>query len=134
MFRAKQGWRVIADRRIYFRSEWEAKVARYFQMLKEVGQIKEWEHEPQTFWFNEIKRGTRSYLPDFKITTLCGDHYWVEVKGYMDRKSQTKLKRFKKYYPKEELFVFDEEWFARHKLPEEKCGLNGTSSSSTLTR
>jgi len=113
-FRAKQGWRVIADRRIYFRSEWEVKVAKYLQVLKQAGKIKEWEHEPHTFWFNEIKRGTRSYLPDFRVTRPDRTHYWVEVKGYMDRKSQTKLKRLKKYYPEEELVLLDEGWFLRN--------------------
>lgn len=26
---------------------------------------------------------------------------WVEIKGYLDDKSKIKLKRFKRYYPKE---------------------------------
>jgi hypothetical protein len=87
--------------------------------LKEQKQIEEWEHEPQTFWFEEIKRGTRSYLPDFKITRFEGSHYWVEIKGYLDSKSLTKIKRFRKYYPQEELIVLGKEWFAKNftKLP-----------------
>ncbi len=76
--------------------------------------IKEWEHEPQTFWFEEIRRGTRSYLPDFKITLANKSHYWVEVKGYFDRKSLTKIKRFRKYYPEEDLRIVDGEWFKLH--------------------
>jgi hypothetical protein len=73
--------------------------------------IKEWEHEPKTFWFEEIKRGTRSYLPDFKVTYWDGNHEWIEVKGYFDRKSLTKIKRFRKYYPQEILRIIDSEWF-----------------------
>lgn len=76
-----------------------------------MGIIKAWEHEPKTFWFNEIKRGTRSYLPDFKVTVPDGSHYWVEVKGYFDSKSLTKIKRFNKYYPQERLLVVSKEWF-----------------------
>lgn len=76
-----------------------------------MGIIKTWEHEPQIFWFNEIKRGTRSYLPDFKVTLSDGSHYWVEVKGYFDSKSLTKIKRFHKYYPGEKLIVVSKEWF-----------------------
>lgn len=83
------------------------------QLLKEKKIIAEWEHEPKTFWFEEIKRGTRSYLPDFKVTCLDGTHYWVEVKGFMDAKSKTKLKRFKKYYSKEEIYVVDSTWFSK---------------------
>jgi hypothetical protein len=111
---AKASWRVIGGRRIYFRSGWEVKVALYLQMLLEGLKIRNWEHEPRTFWFEEIKRGVRSYKPDFKITQLDGTHYWVEVKGYMDKKSATKIKRFKKYYPNEELVVLDAKWFARN--------------------
>jgi predicted nuclease of restriction endonuclease-like RecB superfamily len=118
-FRANQSWHEVAGRRIFFRSGWEWKVAKYLQFLKEQALIKEWEHEPETFWFEEIRRGTRSYLPDFKITRSDGTHYWVEVKGYLDRKSRTKIKRFRKYYPQEELLIFDEEWFLKNasKLP-----------------
>lgn len=115
MFCAKQSWHVIADRRIFFRSEWEAKFAKFLQFLKEQNVIKEWEHEPETFWFEEIKRGTRSYLPDFKVTRTDGTHYWVEVKGYFDSKSLTKIKRFGKYYPKEELVVVTKKWFLESK-------------------
>lgn len=118
-FRANQSWHEIAGRRIFFRSNWEARVAKYLQLLKEQGAISEWEHEPQTFWFEEIRRGTRSYLPDFKVTRPCGSYYWVEVKGYLDRKSRTKIKRFRKYYPEEQLVLLDEKWFAQNsaKLP-----------------
>jgi hypothetical protein len=112
----KQGWRLIDDRRIYFRSRWEANFAHYLQFLKENGLIKEWDHEPATFWFLEIKRGCRSYLPDFKVTDCDGTHWWAEVKGYMDAKSKTKIKRFKKYYPNERLIVFDGSWFKKNKL------------------
>lgn len=108
-YQTKRGWHTINDRRFYFKSSWEEIFARYLQFLKENNEIQEWEYEPQTFWFEQIKRGTRSYLPDFKITRLDSTHYWVEVKGYMDSKSHTKIKRFKKYYPQERLIVITEE-------------------------
>ena len=56
----KAGWREIAGRRIYFRSRWEANYARYLQWLKDRGEIVDWEYEPETFWFEKIKRGVRS--------------------------------------------------------------------------
>ena len=97
--RGRQGKRKDVDN-IYFRSSWEANYARYLNWLKLNGGIFKWEYEPDTFWFNEIKRGTRSYLPDFKIwETETSEPYYVEVKGWMDEKSETKLKRMSKYYP-----------------------------------
>lgn len=113
-FRKQIGWSHVADRKIYFRSSWELKFAKYLQWLKEQKLILEWEHEPQTFWFEKIRRGTRSYLPDFKVFRHDGTHYWVEVKGFFDRKSLTKIKRFRKYYPNEELIIVDSEWFSKN--------------------
>jgi hypothetical protein len=107
-------WRQIADRKLYFRSKWEANYARYLQWQKERGDIADWEHEPQTFWFEKIKRGVRSYLPDFRILRHQGTHFWVEVKGYMDSKSKTKLARFKRYFPTEEIMVIDRTFFSKN--------------------
>lgn len=91
-----------------FRSGWEYLYALYLQAALERGEISKWEFEPKTFWFNNIQRGTKSYLPDFKITMPDGSHWWAEVKGYMDSKSQTKLKRMAKYYPEEKIVLIQE--------------------------
>jgi len=109
--RSKADWRTIGGKRIYFRSTWEANYGRYLEYLKTEGYIKDWEHEPKTFWFEGIRRGTVSYLPDFKVYKNNGSHYWVEVKGFMDAKSKTKLKRFAKYFPLEVMEVKDSKWF-----------------------
>lgn len=77
----------------YFRSAWEANIARYYNFLG----VK-WEYEPKTFIFENIRRGSVSYTPDFY---LVEEDKWIEVKGWMDKKSKTKLNRFKKYYPDE---------------------------------
>lgn len=102
-----KGWVEIADKKYYFKSKWEANMAAYFQFLKEVGEISDWEYETETFWFENIKRGVRSYTPDFKITDKDGSIYFEEVKGYMDAKSATKLKRMAKYYPNVSLRLLD---------------------------
>jgi len=107
----KAAWRTIGGHKKFFRSRWEANYARYLQLLKEKGEIKEWFHEPETFWFLEILRGTRSYLPDFKIIKNDGTHYWCEVKGWMCPRSITCIKRFRKYYPEEILNIIDASWF-----------------------
>lgn len=108
------GWREIAGEKYYLRSKWEANFARYLQWLQDNKSILSWEHETKTFWFEEIKRGVRSYLPDFMVINFDSSHYWVEVKGYYDAKSLTKIKRFRKYYPQEELRLIDKEWFAKN--------------------
>lgn len=85
---------------LYVRSSWEANFARYLNWLISMGQIKKWEYEPDTFWFDSIKRGVRSYTPDFKVwESLDAVPYYIEVKGWMDAKSKTKLKRMAKYFP-----------------------------------
>lgn len=78
---------------IFFRSSWEANIARYLMKNKI-----DWEYEPKTFVFEDIKRGCVSYTPDFYLPTL---DIWIEVKGWMDDKSRVKLERFGKYFPNE---------------------------------
>jgi len=95
----KAGWREIGGIRKYYRSRWEANYARYLVVLKQRNEIQDWKHEPVTFWFEAIKRGTRSYLPDFLVTGLDGSEVYHEVKGWMDDRSKTKLKRMKIYHP-----------------------------------
>lgn len=78
---------------MFFRSAAEANYARY---LKFAG-VK-FKYEYKTFYFEGIKRGTVSYTPDFYIPT---EDKYIEFKGWLDKKSITRLRRFKKYYPAE---------------------------------
>lgn len=103
----KQEWLEIGGKRKYYRSRWEANYARYLEWLKINGQIKEWSHEPKTFWFEKIRRGTKSYLPDFLVTENDGSEAYHEVKGWMDNRSKTKLKRMAKYYPEVKLVLIE---------------------------
>lgn len=75
----------------FFRSSWEANYARYlnYQNIR-------WEFEPKEFIFKEEVRGTKTYIPDFYLPVT---REWVEVKGWLDAKSKSKLLKFKKYYP-----------------------------------
>ena len=105
--RAKGGTR--ADLGIYLRSKWEANYARYLNWLKEHGEIYKWEFEPDTFWFEGIKRGNRSYTPDFKVWEReSSEPVYHEVKGWMDAQSKTKLKRMALYHPKVKIVVIGE--------------------------
>lgn len=95
---------------IFFRSAWEANVARYLNFLAAQGQTHKWEYESETFWFDKIKRGVRSYKPDFKIwDTPNGEPYYWEVKGYDYPRGITARKRMAIYHPKVRLVVIDED-------------------------
>lgn len=107
----KAGWREIGGQRIYARSRWEANYARYLEWLRANGSIAKWEHEPETFWFEGIKRGTCSYLPDFRVTESNGSVAYHEVKGWFDARSKTKLKRMAKYHPTVALRLIAAPWF-----------------------
>lgn len=90
----------------YFRSSWEANFARYLNFLVDNCDVARWEYEPDTFEFTAIKRGTRHYTPDFKVFDQDdSEPYYYEVKGWMDAKSKTRLKRMSKYYPEVRVIV-----------------------------
>jgi hypothetical protein len=108
----KQFWATIGDKQpIYFRSSWEYYYAIFLEKLKKEGKIKDYLHEPKCFWFESIKRGVRSYLPDFCVIHLNGQEEWSEVKGFFDSKSQTKMKRMAKYYPEVKIRLVGSDWF-----------------------
>lgn len=107
--RAKGGRRKDIGNR-YFRSSWEANIARYLTWLVDNKiDIARWEYEPETFWFQSIKRGARSYTPDFKVWPIDESNapYYIEVKGWMDKKSMTKLARMKRYHPQVKIELID---------------------------
>jgi len=110
----KAGWREIGGRRKYFRSKWEANYCRYLQWLKDLGQIKDWDHECETFWFDGILRGVRSYLPDFKVTEKNGSIAFHEVKGWFDPRSRTKLKRMRIYHPGVKIILIEKKFFSQN--------------------
>lgn len=97
----------IGGKKFFSRSRWEANYALYLEHLKSKSYIADWSHEPETFWFEKIKRGVRSYLPDFKVTLSDGSIEYHEVKGFMDDKSLTKIRRMKIYHPKIKLVLID---------------------------
>lgn len=112
----KAGWREIGGKRNYYRSMWEANYARYLEWLREGGHIADWKHEPEVFWFEAIKRGVRSYKPDFRVWENDGTSCLHEVKGWMDARSKTCLSRMKKYHPSEKVIVIDEKQYRAIRL------------------
>ena len=116
----KAGWREIGGYRKYYRSRWEANYARFLEKLRKDGLIKSWLHEPKTFWFDGIKRGCMSYLPDFEVIENGGRFVYHEVKGWMDDRSKTKIKRMAKYHPTTELVLIGSK---EYKELDKKCRL-----------
>lgn len=95
----KKGWYESGDRRYFLKSSWELAYAIYLDSELKSDKIVSWEYEPETFWFERIKRGIRSYTPDFKVKYSDGRVEYHEVKGYLDAKSKTKLNRMRIYHP-----------------------------------
>ena len=87
----KQGWSDVGGKCYYWRAGFEKEWAQYLEFLKEIGEIEDWEYEPETFWFEGVKRGTNNYRPDFKITYNDGSHCWHETKGRLIQKDITKF-------------------------------------------
>lgn len=111
----KQFWASIGNREpIYFRSSWEYYYALFLEKLYQEGKIIDWKHEPKIFWFEGIKRGVRSYLPDFCVIHLDNTEEWCEVKGYYDSKSQTKMKRMRIYFPEIRIRLVGADWFRQN--------------------
>lgn len=113
-YQTSQKWITIGGVRFYSRSKWERNFARYLEYLKMMKEILLWQYEPEIFYFEGIKRGTTNYKPDFCVHGIDGKIYWYEVKGFMDPKSATKIKRFRKYFPEKTIYVVDKDWFKRH--------------------
>ena len=116
----KRGWWESGDKRCFMRSRWEMNYACYLDFLVKYKQIKDWEYESHTFWFDKIKRGVRSYTPDFLIYNNDGTIEYHEVKGFMDAKSKTKLNRMRIYYPKIKMVIIDSK---RYKEIKKQSGL-----------
>uniref|UniRef100_A0A6M3IEZ2 DUF1064 domain-containing protein n=1 Tax=viral metagenome TaxID=1070528 RepID=A0A6M3IEZ2_9ZZZZ len=106
----KQGKRADLGN-VFFRSGWEANYARYLEWRKKNGDIAEWDYEVDEFQF-PVKRGTRFYLTDFKVTLIDGSVEYHEVKGFMTQKANTALKRMAKYYPDIKIELIDGKRYA----------------------
>lgn len=90
----ENGKREIDGRRFWseklqmpFRSNWEIELAELMTDLE----IK-WEYEPERFYF---RAESESYLPDFYLPEW---NVWIEVKGYMDKRSERRCRLFRAYH------------------------------------
>jgi len=96
----KDGRRFISEKlQMAFRSNWEIELA---ELMSELGI--EFEYEPERFYF---RAEHESYLPDFYLPEY---NVWIEVKGYMDKRSLKRVKLFQKYHGAEYgFFLFEKE-------------------------
>lgn len=101
----QRGEYLVGGKAMYFRSKWEANYALYLEFQKKQKVIRDWHYESKFFDFPAISHGTTRYLPDFEIEENDGTTSYVEVKGYMDSRSKTKLRRMAKYYPQVKLIL-----------------------------
>jgi hypothetical protein len=92
---------------LFVRSSWEANYARYLEWSKRKGEIIDWSYESKIFEFHAVKRGHRSYIPDFEVLCKDGNKEYHEVKGWMDRSSKIKLAYMAQYYPEVRIVLVD---------------------------
>lgn len=106
-----KGWYEIDGKKMYLKSNWERRFCLYLSFMKKHSHIVDYWYEPETFWFDGIRRGTTNYKPDFKVQFPSGNFEYYEVKGYMTAKDHTKMKRMKKYHPNEKVSIISKDWF-----------------------
>jgi hypothetical protein len=106
-----KGWLEIDGKKMYLKSNWERRYCLYLSLMKQHKYIVDYWYEPDTFWFDAIKRGTNNYKPDWKVEFPSGKIEYFEVKGYETSKDRTKYKRMAKYHPSIILNVVDGTWF-----------------------
>jgi hypothetical protein len=101
--KTKKGIRDDVHPNAFFRSATEANVARIFELLKV-----EWKFEERVFTFNGRQKRPFQYIIDFeiikankKLKEIGLDVGFIEVKGWMDSRSRSKIRCLKKYYPEE---------------------------------
>lgn len=109
-----QGWATVGDQKCYFRSLWEHNYACFLEWQCSEKRLLSWEHEPKRFSFKDkYLRPPYDYLPDFKVTYSTGVWEWHEVKGFLNGKSKSKIKRFEKHFPREgAITLIDKRWFS----------------------
>lgn len=103
----KAQWAQVGPHYHYFRSSWEIIYAEYLQEKWEKEEIKYWEPEESTFWFEDSLSNVRSYKPDFTVQENDYSESFHEVKGYMDDRSKRCLELMAKEYPNIKLVVID---------------------------
>lgn len=105
IFNAKAGTRSGKRYGKYYRSSWEYNFSLILDEWQRRGEIFSWDYERVEFWF-PVKRGTRSYKPDFRVfSEEGGGALFYEIKGFLDKKSATALDRMARYHPEVKVLI-----------------------------
>lgn len=96
-----------------FKSTWEVEIAKRLQILLDNGTICWWGYESKHFDFQDMKRGIRSYCPDFEVELIDKTHLYIEVKGWKIPKSMKRIEMFKERYPKVKFYLIDEKEYGK---------------------
>lgn len=98
---------------IIFKSSWEVEIAKKLQELFINRDILKWSYEAKHFVFDDKKRFTRSYCPDFEVVKQDGSLLYIEVKGWKMEKSMERITMFKERYPDVNLYIIDEREYGK---------------------
>ena len=93
------------------RSRWEANIYRLYAFLVEIGELNSFTYEPRRYEF-PVRSKNNFYIPDFEVQYCNGTYALVEVKAFMDKDSQVKLNRMKKFYPQMRLDIIGKDAYA----------------------
>lgn len=87
----------VGNREFTFRSLLEYRYAEYLELLRETGEIQEWDYENQDYLV-EFAHGrltnVKQYLPDFVVYESDEVTKVVELKGFFPSIDYTKIRRF----------------------------------------
>lgn len=103
----------LGGQEVVFKSSWEVEVAQCLHKLVINHDILRWSYESKHFNFDDMKRTTRSYCPDFEVVKLNGDVLYIEVKGWKMKRSMERIKMFQERYPDVKLYVIDEKEYKK---------------------
>lgn len=104
---------VVGGKMCVFKSSWEITIAKKLQELKDSNFIQEWDYEKTHFNFDDIKRGIRSYCPDFEVTLNDNTKMYIEVKGWKMESSLLRIKMLQERYPQIKYYLIDEKEYGK---------------------
>lgn len=104
---------IIGNKEYIFKSSWEVEIAKRLQSLVDQSYILEWKYESKHFNFDDMKRGTRSYCPDFEVVLTNKEYLYIEVKGWKMPMSMKRIEMFRKRYPKVRFYLIDEKEYGK---------------------
>lgn len=104
---------IIGNKEYIFKSTWEVEIAKRLQELVDKGYIHEWQYESKHFNFDDMRRCTRSYCPDFEVKLMDKTLLYIEVKGWKMPQSMKRIEMFQERYPNIKFYLIDEKEYEK---------------------